>query len=217
MDLQGRFKGIIFDMDGVLIDSEPSHARAWILLLKKYNKDYSFDWYKKWIGISDALMSETIVRENELGIAAELLSNQKWGLFYELLEESPIRLYPNVFQELCGLQGFKTGLATSSPRKLATLVLTSNGLTELFDTVVTGDDVLELKPHPEIYLQSAMLLKLEPAECIAIEDTSYGIEAAKKAGMYVVAVENTCAAKTLQFADRVFATTALAISWIKQQ
>jgi beta-phosphoglucomutase family hydrolase len=217
MKLQSRFKGVIFDMDGVLIDSESTHAKAWILLLKKYNKDYSFDWYKKWVGVNDAVMAASIVSEDKLGIDANTLAQQKWELFYELLERAPIMLYPNVFQGLCSLKGFKTGLATSSPGKLAKLILASNNLLELFDAVVTADDVLRLKPHPEIYLKAAALLKLKPAACIAVEDSVHGIEAAKQAGMYVVAVGNTCEAKMLQSADRIFASTALAISWIITQ
>jgi HAD superfamily hydrolase (TIGR01509 family) len=215
--LQSKFKGIIFDMDGVLIDSEPSHAKAWRLLLKKYEKEHAPEWYKKWIGVNDAVMAASIVKEDELMIDAKILAQQKWELFYEVLEKAPIMLYPNVFNGLCSLKGFKTGLATSSPGKLAKLILESNDLSQLFDSVVTADDVLQLKPHPEIYLKAAALLKLKPAECIAVEDSVHGIAAAKKAGMYVVAVENTCEAKMLKSADIIFASTALAISWIITQ
>ena len=180
---------IIFDMDGVLADSEPRWNDIDRELLSAYGIDYAGEHKHQVLGksfdLSMQFYKETYNLEHEIDdmntrrqhIAADYYANHI----------APFEDVPHVLQALKEI-GFYIGLATSSRRNLAESFLSRHELTPFFDAVVTGEDVQNGKPHPDIYLRAAQLLGSAPHSCLVVEDSLAGVAAGKSAGMSVAAI-----------------------------
>lgn len=210
-------KAVIFDMDGVLINSEPIHVTAWTKVLESMGVFFSRKYFKNWFGIPDTEVAASLVRAQQLTIEPAQLLREKRAKLFELISESNDYLYPGVYEGLANLTGYRLGLSTSSHWEITRLILESTGLVSFFKTVVTSDDVEQTKPSPETYLKAATGVGVSPSACFAVEDTKPGILAAKKAGMHVIAVENSYDKEELQDADICLKTTANAIKWLNEQ
>jgi len=175
--------GVVFDMDGVLIDSHPVHRSAWKGFLKDLGKDPSdaeLDF------ILDGRKREEILRHFLGELAPEQVSdygNRKDELLR--LCGAEIRPVPGVVDFLEGLseRGILMALATSAGRRRAVGTLVELGLSRYFDTIVTGDEVIAGKPDPAIYSLAAERLRLEPNCLIAVEDAVSGVISAVSAGI----------------------------------
>jgi HAD superfamily hydrolase (TIGR01509 family) len=183
-------RAMIFDLDGVLVDSEPLFTKALNRVLE---------------GVAASPLSEG---ENRSLIGSTV--EHTWGTIMEMRALSqPMDYYlqrydqviPEIFEEELVLQPgamrlvekvrarrLPLGLATSSRRRWVDMKLRVTGLDEMFDAVITGDEVEHGKPAPDIYLQTASRLRVAPEQCLAIEDSPSGVTAAVAAGMYTVAV-----------------------------
>lgn len=189
---------VIFDMDGVIIDSNPFHKIA----LKQFCNKYGFDF------TDEELISRIYGRTNKEWITNlfgplpphQLIQfeEEKEGLYREL--------YKNDIRALAGLPGFLAQLrlnkipiaiGTSAPRSNVNFVLNHTGLGEFFPVILDETDVVRGKPDPEIYLKVAARLGLAPARCIVFEDSLSGVEAAQRAGAFVVGVTTTHRAEEL--------------------
>ena len=181
---------VIFDLDGVLVDSEPRYAIALNrVVVKEGAEPLTEDESRSLIGttVEDTwnaikeMRSLTKPFEYYLGIYSQTLIE----IFREGLE-----LQPGAMDVVRAVRdrGLPLGLATSSRRAWVDVQLEVVGVNNMFDAVVTGDEVQNGKPSPEIYLSAAHLLSVPPAECLAIEDSPSGVAAAAGAGMYTVAV-----------------------------
>jgi HAD superfamily hydrolase (TIGR01509 family) len=215
--MESNFQGIIFDLDGTLADTEPFHMRAWLDVLAGQGLTFDEHWFEQWIGLPDRFLADSVVAEYGLKTSAMELRDMK-SLAYQQIAAVSARLYPQVEDGLKTLgAGLKLGIATNSSREDAAAVFTATRVNNYFQAVVTADDVQQLKPSPDCYLLAAERIGLDPARGLAVEDSIAGVQAAKKAGLYTLAVANSHPAEHLAEADRVFPNTERAIRWVLEQ
>jgi beta-phosphoglucomutase len=207
-------RAVIFDLDGVLADSEGIHILAWEEIAREYRLPEDRLPLHDWIGYPDTEIVQEVVLEHGLSITPEHLLEHKRRVFRRLIAEQ-LEAVPGSVQALSQLESLPLGLATSSSRSEAELMLRIMGITDRFRTIVTGDDVEHSKPKPDSYLLAAERLGVAPKHCVAIEDSSSGVQSARLAGMTVLAVTNSLPAERLTEAHRIFASTPEAVGWIK--
>lgn len=198
-------KAVIFDMDGIMIDSEPLWEKTERIMLGRKGIEYNPIYRDKIVGLnqndSGKLLRETFnlpetVEEIIAGRIEILL-----GLYETELELVP-RLLP-LLKEL-GESGLLLALASSSPIEVINFVLDTFSIGKYFTVVVSGDTVPLGKPHPGIYLHTANNLGIEPSECVVIEDSINGVKSAKRAGMICLAVpDKRLSLKEFQIADLI--------------
>ncbi|MGD0596299.1 MAG: HAD family phosphatase [Sedimentisphaerales bacterium] len=205
---------VIFDFDGVLVDSEQIHHKAFNRVLAKFNYQLSsHEYYDRFLGLSDEELLRIVDKERHLS-----LSNQQFG---QLLSEKA-----NLFKEMAATEA---GIIEGVPKFLNMLsdgripmaicsgalqpeiemILEGAGLRSYFEVIVSAEQVERGKPDPEGFLLALKLLNkrmhksIKPEDCVVIEDSHWGLEAARAAGMRAVAITNTYAAEHLKPADKV--------------
>lgn len=180
-------KAIIWDMDGVLIDSETHHVKAEIETFSKFGAKLTQKLNKKFSGMKLVPHFEQL--SHHFGIEDqinEILSTHRNTLIKYAKEVFP--LSPNVIEVLQKLsKKYLMALATSSEKEMAELVFHRFELNPYFKGLVVGEDVRNSKPHPEPFLKAAQLLGIKPNECIVVEDSINGFQGAKTAGMMLIA------------------------------
>jgi beta-phosphoglucomutase len=190
MSKMAPYQAILFDFDGVLVDSEPVHFTCWQEILAPFGITLDWPYYEaNCIGISDRAMLETLCRRKDPPLDLELLFAEyprKKNLFRErMLAGDPISTEVKcLVAELA--PGFQLGAVTSSGRTEVEPILEASGLLTHFETVVYGGDVERLKPAPDPYLLA--MKRLGAAYGLAVEDSGPGIESARAANLDVVEV-----------------------------
>jgi HAD superfamily hydrolase (TIGR01509 family) len=188
--LTGRYHAVVFDMDGLLLDTETLWHAAETELFRRHGGEFTWDDKIAVIGTSYAFtadyFAERLGRPRDEGRA---LVDEMVALMHDLVRRS-VDARPGAIELVERLRevGTPLGLASNSPRRLVDDALRSAGLTDAFDTIVTSDDVEHAKPAPDIYLLACKRLGVVPAEALALEDSASGVAAAKAAGLTVVAV-----------------------------
>jgi HAD superfamily hydrolase (TIGR01509 family) len=213
------FLGVVFDLDGVVADSEPLHIRAWVQVLDGLGvgpESLGRDVLAAWVGVPDAEIVGGLAQRFALPLTAEQLLDRKRAAYRALVPEA-LAAFPGVPEELASWDGVPLGMATATPRREAELMLRTLGLTGVFRVLITRDDVQRPKPAPDCYLLAASRLGLDPARCAAVEDAPYGVKAARAAGMHVLGVTTSYPAERLGEAHRLFSTVPQAIRWLKQR
>lgn len=213
-------KAVIFDFDGVIVDTEPLHYAAFQRLLAPLGLDFSWEQYvETYMGFDDrdAFIEAYKVRQRELS-TSELhdLIELKASLFQEIIRDG-ISAYPGVVNLIRSIRASNTPLAISSGALRSDIepILETLGITDCFDIIVTAEDVAKSKPDPESYqlahtrLNTFHSLHLPAQQVLAVEDTPAGISAAKGAGLQVLAVTNSYPATHLSLADIITATLDL--------
>ncbi len=206
---------VIFDFDGVIVDSEPLHFRAFQELMKPEGFAFTWDDYLTFfIGFDDRDAFRTLYAKAGRSLdeaRLQELIQAKTGIFQRLVAEHGVAPYPGVVELFQGLHGkIPLGLCSGALRSDLAPVLSELGVLALLDVVITADDVPASKPDPECYAQCVRRLaerhpqrQIAAPGCVAIEDTPAGVEAAKGAGLNVLAVTNSHSAQKLRQADRV--------------
>jgi HAD superfamily hydrolase (TIGR01509 family) len=189
MDRTQPVRALIFDMDGLLVDSEGLAAEAMDRLLTEYRLERNPEVHGKLLGrrLVEAL---AIVREGYgMDVEVEILIARYSDLRTEALRGS-VKAMPGAAEIIARarLAGLPVALATSGMRIHADISLEETGLAGSFDSETTGDEVTRGKPAPDLFLMSAERLGIEPADAVVLEDSPLGVEAAKAAGMRVIAV-----------------------------
>lgn len=181
------FKAVIFDMDGVIIDSEPIHLKLEQKLLKQLGVHITEEEYNGYIGTTAYYMWKAIrIRHGITKDLEELVKSDREAYYKHLVSnENEVVLVNGVKDFIKELRKnhAKLAIASSSPIEVIEAVARIFQLEEYFDVVVTGDYVEESKPEPDIFLYAAEKLGVLAEECIVIEDSHNGVIAAKKAGM----------------------------------
>lgn len=199
------YRAVLFDMDGVIVDSEPLHVAAFQATLKGYGRDLTHEQYKQhFAGRTDeAGFSQYF---DFIGETVDMpVIMDKKAMAYLELAAAQLVAYPGVIEFIRDLSERETPLAlvTGSLRAEAEATLKAFGLAHLFSVVITAEDIAHSKPNPEGYLKGAKALNTDPADCIVIEDAPSGVSAAKAAGMRCVAVTNTHSKEELREATLV--------------
>jgi len=185
-------KGVIFDLDGVLVDTAKFHYIAWKKIADDLQLDFNIDDNEKLKGVSRKKSLEIIlelngkvISEEEKGKLLESKNNYYLDLIKALDESDVLPGVKNVISQI-EAQGIRIALGSAS--KNAKVILTSTGLLHYFEQLVDGNMVSKAKPDPEVFITAANLLNLEPQHCVVFEDAEAGVEAALAAEMRVVGV-----------------------------
>ena len=183
-------KTIIFDMDGVLFDTEKVYDKAWRIILKERNVqdiDYVINGCR---GLT-AEDSKKFIDENFASqFTGEECINDLLDKFEELIKEHGVPIKKGVYELLSFLKenNYEIGLASSTQRQLVVSHLQQAEILDYFDEIITGDMVEKGKPDPEIYLKSCSKFNRRPEDCIAVEDSINGVTAALRSGMKTIMV-----------------------------
>ena len=186
---EGFSAGVIFDLDGVLIDSEGLYFRAYSEVLKPYGVTVSQEEYEEhWIKTGTG--PEYIVAKHNLDVPPDELRKLRSPLYLKMLEEE-VQLMPHVEEALARLAPhFALTVATNSNRDALDFVLKRFGIDRFFAVTVARQDYTGAKPLPDAFLTAAQKLKLAPTQCVVVEDTSKGVMAAVNAGIACIAAPN---------------------------
>jgi len=186
------FYAVIFDLDGVLADSEPWWNQIDAKLLAEYGVSYRGEYHRNVLGVSYRLAVEFYKNAFHISASVEELMRRRGEIATDFFANR-VSLFPSAETTLEQLREMKLQLAvaTSSVSASARPFLERTGIRSLFSVVVTGDEVQQGKPHPEIYLRAAKKLGISPEACLVIEDALAGIAAAKAAKMRVAAIPDT--------------------------
>ena len=198
-------RAVIFDVDGVLLDTEKIHVRAWEILFGKRGVTLSSETYRTGIGVSDALFLERLRGEGRVPVSldAGTLLAEKQELLLHLTRTS-VKVFPGVRETLESLsREYVLGAASNSPGEVLAQALAGTGLAGFFACVCAREDVERPKPAPDTFLLCAHNLGVSPERCVAVEDSAVGISAAQAAGMRCIAVTQTLDAGKLNEADIV--------------
>lgn len=202
------FKAVIFDMDGVIVNTVPIHFKAWKTMFSQYGKDFTFDDYKKKVdGIprrDGARAILTDLSEEELEKAGSI----KQRLFLEFLQKEKIQVYSTTLDLINELKVNNIKCALISASKNCRFVIEKVNATRLFDAIVDGHQITKGKPDPQVFLIAADKLKVEPCECVVLEDAVLGVQAAKAGGMFCIGVDRYGKPERLKKADMVISDAA---------
>ena len=179
-------RAIVFDLDGVLVDSEPVHWRAAQRLVAPHV--ISEEEYARFTGVAIEPFMEWLRARFEPPHSVEGLTRRYGALVTEELHSAPIEPLDGARELIAAARagGWVVGLASQSIAKWVAATLRACGLESAFDVEINGDDVAGGKPAPDIYVRAASLLGAAPARCVAIEDSPAGVQSAAAAGMLVV-------------------------------
>lgn len=184
---------VIFDMDGVIINSEPLHQECERKVFQMLGVAVSEEEHHALVGTTDENMWKTIALKCDLPVKIEEAIELKKSMFLKYLKQEtrlqPIPYIPELLAEL-RRHNFTLALASSSPHEQIEFILSSLGLKPYFQAIVSGEDVAEGKPHPEIFLKAAELAGAVPGKCVVIEDSYNGVMAAKRANMSCIGFIN---------------------------
>jgi len=202
-----RFDAIIFDMDGVIVDSEPWHERAFREIFHElgYGETHGID-FRSYIGRSDrALWLDFIEKHQPPHPLEELLAAKQNRLIALLRREQPIfEGLPDLLAKLA--PHYQLAVASGSNHPVIDEVLAMKQLRRFFTVVASTQDVGKTKPAPDVFLHAARLLGVPPARCCVIEDSAAGVTAARAAGMEVIALTHSLPRDQLAHATHVVDT-----------
>lgn len=183
-------EAVVFDMDGVLIDSEPVHYESTrllfqdelgVILRESVNNEF--------LGSTDRHMFEVLRARYELSPTVDELIERRKAIYMNILRDQGLPWRDGVRDLITDLafSNYRLAVASSGLKHIIEHTLKAGGIDHFFEVVVSGDEITRPKPAPDIYLEAARRLRIDPARCAAIEDTDVGVRAAKAAGMFTIA------------------------------
>lgn len=200
----GGRKGVIFDLDGVLIDTGQFHRQSWYDLAREEDFQMSDELFYSTFGMQNYQIIPLLVKRDLTAEDIERMSEWKERRYRELIS-GKLTLQEGARGLIDELKsnGFLLAIGTSAPQANLAFMLEHTGVDDCFDAYVTGEEVSNSKPAPDTFLKAAEKLSLAPGCCIVVEDAVQGVQAGKKAGMKVVAVCTTRQREDLEEADLI--------------
>ncbi|MBI3942997.1 MAG: HAD family phosphatase [Chloroflexi bacterium] len=190
-------RAFLFDLDGLMVDSEPLSQQAWDLVIARRGKAIPASLYNQLLGMRLAEVEIRLVHELKLEDLPETLGEERDAIFLDMVRGDTAR--PSALLPMPGLRPLleelrarqvPMALATSGRQPYPRLALQVLGLADYFTAIASGDMVAQGKPAPDIFLKAAELLHVPPPNCLVLEDAPNGIEAARRAGMWSIAIPN---------------------------
>lgn len=197
-------KAVIFDMDGVLVDSQPYHFKADIDTMAEYGVIKGQKFYESFAGTLTADRMRTLKEMFGLDVPVEEMTIKRENMILDIMGKEDIKPVSGIPEFLRSIKekGLTTAVASSSDYKLINLILDRLKIAKYFDSVTSGSDVKRGKPSPDVFLLAAERIGIEPAECLVVEDSENGVKAAKAAGMKALGYINPTSGKQdLSLAD----------------
>jgi HAD superfamily hydrolase (TIGR01509 family) len=181
---------VIFDNDGLTLDTEHTWTRAEAALYARYGTEFTLDHKREMLGTSGEKSALTMERHLGQPGRGDELRVELRELVHAELDGTGVEPMPGALELLDALRasGVPVGLATNSGREFATRALRAAGIYDHFDAVVSAEDVARPKPAPDVYVAAAEAIGADPQACVALEDSQTGVAAAKAAGMTVIGV-----------------------------
>lgn len=188
MDRAQDFQALLFDLDGVLIDSEPLHEKAQRLVFAEHDLTVPDDFFVRFKGKTEEDVFEHVVQHHARHLDVATLVARKHAVYEEIFDELEAVDGALDFLKRRHSEGRRLGLTTSATPEDQRRSFARYGLGRYFGAVVTVADVAHPKPHPEPYQTTARRLGADPARCLVIEDSAHGVEAGRRAGCTVAAL-----------------------------
>jgi len=185
-------KALIFDMDGVIVDSEPMHTAVTIEVMQSYQVHFTTAEMDRFIGMSMRDFFSILKKEHALAAPVEAMIQRQIDGIYRHIKEDPQQPVPGILEILAYLKsrGIPAAIASSSPKILIEAIVARLQIADAFSLLLSGEDFPRSKPDPAIYLTAAEKLGVNPADCLVIEDSQNGTIAAKDAGMRCIGFQN---------------------------
>ena len=180
-----NIKAVIFDMDGILIDTERISFNAFKEVLKGYNYEMSEEFYLTMIGRNVKSIKEVMLSEYGSSFPFDEIYEKKVKIAVETIDRDGVIIKPGVHELVDYLKdnNYRIAVATSTRKERAHYLLEQIGIKDKVDYIICGDQVVNSKPDPEIFLKAAKGIGIEPQNCMVIEDSDAGILAASRAGL----------------------------------
>ena len=205
-------KALIFDFDGLIMDTESPSVDGWKAIFAEYDQEFPLQaWIQAVVGVSDASFDAAAYLAAKTGLDLDLEALRNRQLTYRLEIQSKLPALPGVndYIQTARRLGLRLVMASSSGRERLEGYLRQLGLFEDFDVIVCREDVTRIKPDPELFLKARDALKLRTQDVLVFEDSPNGVLAANRAGMRVVAVPNPITAQaTIKGASLLLASLA---------
>ncbi|MDD2274387.1 MAG: HAD family phosphatase [Candidatus Pacebacteria bacterium] len=215
-----NIRGIIFDLDGILFDSEYYQWQGWVEPLREYGIELTKEMYFSYAGKSGKQIDQELIKDFNLGIENSTLWNKKKVLIEKWFNEKAMPIMPyakEAVEYFSSNPNFKIALCSGGDKEEVVTKLEKNDFLKYFPVITAGDDVEKSKPWPDIYLLAVEKLGLDPSQCLAFEDTQYGLQAAKDAGVYCFAIPNEYSLnQDFSRADKVLSSLKEAIDFFKK-
>ena len=185
-------KAVIFDMDGVIIDSEPIHFETDMETMKYLGCNISIEELEKYVGTTNEYMIADIKKNYNIKKSVEEIINYKVEMVKNKIVQSDLEPIEGIRELLIYLKkkNIPAAIASSSPKEFINVVVSKFKLQEYFKYIVSGEEVESGKPAPDVYIETAKKLGISPKECIVVEDSKNGVIAAKAAGMKCIGFQN---------------------------
>jgi len=186
-EIPERFRGLIFDCDGTVVDTMPVHYRAWCQALQQVGIKFPEDRFYSFAGAPTVTIIQTLAREQNIACDPEAVAHTKERIYVESMGElEPIHSVVAIARRERGKR--KLAIASGGWKRVVKESLTVIGVEDWFEAIVGADDVLDGKPAPDVFLKAAEIIGVPPEACLVYEDGDLGIEAARRAGMEVIDV-----------------------------
>ncbi|MFC2033938.1 HAD family hydrolase [Chloroflexota bacterium] len=195
---------IIWDMDGVIVDTAIYHLKSWQQVLHNREVEFTGEDFKRSFGQRNDTIIRKILGDDVSQDEISAIAIEKEAIFRCLIKPN-LKSLPGVIELLKALvdKGFSQALVSSAPLENINLLVDGLGILKSFQCIISGEDVTEGKPSPQGFLLAAEKLEVKPEKCIVIEDAVAGVSAAQRAGMCCLAVTNTHPRGSLLEADLI--------------
>ncbi len=185
-------KAFIFDMDGVIVDTQKTHTEALVQTFAAYGVSVAAEELVPFAGTKRGTALKAVAEKRGLSLPIDELCEKKDQIFNEMIEQTALTAIDGIPELLEALQdaGVKTAIASSSGEAFIALVVDRLGIRSCFDALISGQALPESKPNPAIYRLAARTLGVDPKDCVVLEDAAMGVAAAKGAGMRCIGFRN---------------------------